>query len=113
MVWIYGGGLENGSSEEPLYDATAFVRGRAEDGQRVIVVSGNYRTGVLGWFAGEGVEAGTESEEEVGAGRGNYGLYDVATMFEWVRNNIERFGGNPENVTVCCLPVNACTAAGN
>ncbi|MCJ1440313.1 MAG: hypothetical protein MMC23_000796 [Stictis urceolatum] len=96
LVWIYGGGLENGSSEEPVYDAESLVRAREEAGQRVIVVSGNYRTNVFGFCAGEGWEGCDEQRQGLA---GNYGLYDVLALFRWVRANVGAFGGDPERVT--------------
>ena len=65
FFWIHGGALSGGSSREPMYD------GRKMAEQGVIVVSINYRLGVLGWLAHPALSA--ESPQKVS---GNYGLRD-------------------------------------
>ena len=65
MVWIHGGALVTGSSKEPLYDGARL----AQEG--VVVVSINYRLGVLGWLAHPDLSA--ESPARIS---GNYGLMD-------------------------------------
>jgi para-nitrobenzyl esterase len=89
FVWIHGGALLTGSSREPLYDGKRM----AERG--VIVVSINYRLGVLGWLAHPGLSA--ESPQKVS---GNYGLLDQIAALSWVRHNIAAFGGDAANVTI-------------
>ena len=89
IVWIHGGALWSGSSREALYDG----RHMAERG--VIVVSINYRLGVLGWLAHPGLSA--ESRQRVS---GNYGLLDQIEALRWVRRNIGAFGGDAANVTL-------------
>jgi para-nitrobenzyl esterase len=89
LVWIHGGSLLTGSSREPLYDGQRF----AERG--VIVVSINYRLGVLGWLSHP------ELGKENATGRsGNYGLLDQIAALQWVKRNITAFGGDPANVTI-------------
>jgi para-nitrobenzyl esterase len=89
MVFIHGGGWCWGGSVDPWYGGGAL----AERGQ-VVVVTINYRLGVLGFLY----------LAEIGgpdlASSGNLGLLDQVTALEWVRDNIVRFGGDPENVTV-------------
>jgi para-nitrobenzyl esterase len=89
LVWIHGGALIAGSSSESLYDGTAF----AERG--VVVVSINYRLGVLGYLAHPGLSA--ESRARIS---GNYGLLDQIAALHWVKNNIAAFGGDASNVTI-------------
>lgn len=89
FFWIYGGALWGGTSSDPLYD------GRKLAEQGVIVVSINYRLGVLGWLAHPGLSA--ESPEGIS---GNYGLLDQIQALKWVHRNIASFGGNPGNVTI-------------
>ena len=89
LVWIHGGALWGGSSREALYDGARM----AERG--VIVVSINYRLGVLGWLAHPALSA--ESPDHVS---GNYGLLDQIAALRWVQHNIRAFGGDPANVTV-------------
>jgi para-nitrobenzyl esterase len=89
LVWIHGGALVTGSSSEAVYDGAKLA------GQGVVVVSINYRLGVLGWLAHPGLSA--ESREGVS---GNYGLLDQIAALRWVKANIAAFGGDPENVTI-------------
>ena len=87
MVWIHGGGLNNGSTRGPQTDGAALAR------QGVVLVSIQYRLNVLGFLASSALtkEAGES---------GNYGLMDQIAALEWVRDNIAAFGGDPSRVTV-------------
>jgi para-nitrobenzyl esterase len=89
FFWIYGGALTGGSSREPFYDGTKFAE------QGIIVVSINYRLGVLGWLAHP--ELSAESPDGVS---GNYGLLDQIEALRWVQHNIGAFGGDAHNVTI-------------
>jgi para-nitrobenzyl esterase len=89
FFWIHGGALVTGSSREATYDGKRM----AERG--TIVVSINYRLGVLGWLAHPGLTA--ESPQHVS---GNYGLLDQIAALGWVKHNIATFGGDPKNVTI-------------
>lgn len=89
FVWIHGGALVGGSSREPIYD------GKRLADRGVIVVSINYRLGVLGWLAHPALSA--ESPQRIS---GNYGLLDQVAALRWVHANIGAFGGNPGNVTI-------------
>ena len=89
FFWIYGGALVGGSSREALYDgAKLAARG-------VVVVSINYRLGVLGWLAHPQLSA----ESPLGVS-GNYGLLDQIQALHWVKDNIGAFGGDASNVTI-------------
>lgn len=90
MVWIHGGAHRIGSGTLPYYDGTAF----AEKG--VVLVTINYRLGLLGYFAHPALTAEATPDELIG----NYGLMDQMAALEWVRDNIAAFGGDPDNVTV-------------
>ncbi|MEU3912902.1 carboxylesterase family protein [Streptomyces sp. NPDC029721] len=81
MVWIHGGAHTRGSSAVPVYDGSAFAR----DG--VVLVSVNFRLGVLGYGLFPDAPA-------------NRGLLDQIAALEWVRDNISAFGGDPGRVTV-------------
>lgn len=89
MVWIYGGGLMNGSASTPVYAGDMLAR------KGVIVVTANYRLGVLGFLALP--DLSRESPQHVS---GNYGLLDQLAALGWVQRNIGAFGGDPTRVTV-------------
>jgi para-nitrobenzyl esterase len=89
FVWIHGGALRSGSSKEPLYDGTHLAQ------RGVVMVSINYRLGVLGYLAHPGLSA--ESPQGVS---GNYGLLDQIAALQWVQHNVSAFGGDPSNVTI-------------
>ena len=89
FVWIHGGALTTGSGSDPIYDGTALAK------RGLVVVSINYRLGVLGYLALPQLSA--ESPDSVS---GNYGLLDQVAALEWVKRNISAFGGDPANVTV-------------
>ncbi|XP_031571703.1 uncharacterized protein LOC116305864 [Actinia tenebrosa] len=85
MVWIHGGAYVVGTAGTSSYDGSVLA---TEEG--VIVVTFNYRLGALGFLS-------TGSEGDL---KGNYGMQDQVQALEWVKNNIKRFGGNPNNVTI-------------
>jgi para-nitrobenzyl esterase len=87
MVWIHGGALAVGESDE--YDPTKLVR------KGVIVVTINYRLGWLGFLAHPALSAETAYH-----GSGDYGLMDQQAALGWVKRNISRFGGDRGNVTI-------------
>ncbi len=90
MVWIFGGGNVAGANSIAPNDGTAFAR----DG--VILVSVNYRLGALGFFAHPALSKVTPKGEPLA----NYGLMDQIAALNWVKRNIKRFGGDPNNVTI-------------
>lgn len=89
MVWIHGGALRGGHLTGGLYDGSQLAR------KNVVVVTVNYRLGVLGYFAHPELTA-----ESAHGSSGNYGLLDQIEALHWVRDNIARFGGDPTNVTL-------------
>jgi para-nitrobenzyl esterase len=89
FFWIHGGALTTGASSETIYDGTALAK------RGLVVVSINYRLGVLGYLAHPQLSA--ESSQRVS---GNYGLLDQIEALRWVQRNIGSFGGNPGNVTI-------------
>jgi len=90
MVWIHGGGNTGGSGgEDSLYD------GRALISHGVVLVVIEYRLGIFGFFSHP--ELTRESPHHAS---GNYGILDQVAALQWVRGNIARFGGDPENVTI-------------
>lgn len=89
MVFFYGGAFIGGSSAYPLYDGARLAH---ED---VVVVGFNYRVGIFGFLAHPQLSA--ESAQHAS---GNYGLMDQIAALQWVKDNIEAFGGDPHRVTV-------------
>lgn len=89
MVWIHGGGYTFGSGGAPLYDC-----GNLAAIGNVVTVSLNHRLQAFG-FTDLSAAGG-----EAYAGSGNAGLLDIVAALEWVRANIEAFGGDPNNVTL-------------
>lgn len=90
MVWIHGGGYNNGSGTAALYDGGNLAR------RGVVVITVNYRLGRLGFFDHPALAA----ERGPGEPAGNYGLMDQIAALEWVRDNAAAFGGDPGKVTI-------------
>lgn len=89
MVWLHGGGYSAGSGQElPSYDGTNLAR----KGD-VVVVTLNHRLNVLGFLD---LSAYGEKYKY----SGNVGLMDLVAALRWVNENIEAFGGDPQNVTI-------------
>ena len=89
MVWLHGGGFRAGSGQELIsYDGTNLARDHG-----VVVVSLNHRLNVLGFLDLSAYGAKY-------AHSGNLGMMDIVKALEWVRDNIEKFGGDPSNVTI-------------
>ncbi len=72
LVWVHGGGFTGGSGSSPLYAGARM----AERGDAVVVTM-NYRLGVLGFLAHPG-----PADEEAGGARGNWGLLDQVAALE-------------------------------
>ncbi len=89
MVFIPGGGYQNGATSLPLYWGDRLAR------RGVVVVTVAYRLGPLGYLAHPDLTA--ESPHHAS---GDYGLMDQAAGLAWVKRNIAAFGGNPAKVTV-------------
>ncbi|WP_206663441.1 carboxylesterase/lipase family protein [Aurantiacibacter suaedae] len=86
MVWLHGGGFVSGSASTAVHDG----RNLARDAE-VVVVSLNHRLNVLGF---------THLDDPEFADSGNAGMLDITLALRWVQENIARFGGDPDNVTV-------------
>ena len=89
MVWIYGGGFVGGGTSEPRQDGQFLAH------RNVVVVSMNYRLGMLGFLAHPELDAASPHHAS-----GNYGLMDQAAAIAWVSRNIRGFGGDPANITI-------------
>ncbi len=89
MVWLHGGSNRVGSGTGEGYDGTLLAS------HGVVVVTINYRLGVMGFFAHPELTAESPHHSS-----GNYGLLDQIAALQWVRQNIRQFGGDPGNVTL-------------
>ena len=96
MVWICGGDMHEGSGVDFTYRSNVLA---SEGSSSVVVVYINYRLGVFGFFAHEDLANETPSEDEYPWG-GDAGIRDQILALKWVRENIETFGGDANNVTV-------------
>ena len=90
-LYIHGGGNSIGSSAEVGYYGNAVV-----EKSNLLYISVNYRLGAMGWFLHPAVTGDGSPEDK----SGNFGTLDLIKSLEWVRDNIEAFGGDPNNVTI-------------
>jgi para-nitrobenzyl esterase len=89
MVWLHGGGFRSGSGSAPILDGTNLAHSHD-----VVVVTLNHRLNVFGFtYLAEAAGADFASSAAVG-------MLDIVAALEWVRDNIERFGGDPNLVTI-------------
>ena len=91
FFYIHGGGNIMGGANMSFQDGARFA-----SRNNMVVVSINYRLGILGWFAHPAMREGINKLDD----SGNYGTLDQIKALEWVRDNIEQFGGNPDCVTI-------------
>lgn len=89
IVWIHGGAFINGSGTVPLYNGENIAQ------KGVVFVTINYRLGVFGFLAHPELTAESDLQTS-----GNYGLLDQIEALKWIKNNIEAFGGDWQNVTI-------------
>ncbi|KAJ7096129.1 Alpha/Beta hydrolase protein [Mycena epipterygia] len=91
VVWIHGGGLTTGGSGDFRYNGSWIVQASVANGKPIVFVSLNYRLASLGFLAGKALED---------EGSLNLGVRDQHLALHWVQENIAKFGGNPEKVTI-------------
>ncbi len=89
MFWIHGGG--NTSGIKDYYDFSELIRRH-----QVLVVTINYRLGPLGWFTHPAIQGLQDGLDKTS----NFGTLDIIEALKWVKNNIQNFGGDPENITI-------------
>lgn len=89
MVWLHGGSNTVGSGSQSTYDGVSLAQ------RGVVLVTLNYRLGVMGFFSHPELTAGSAHHSS-----GNYGLLDQLAALAWVKANIAQFGGDPENITL-------------
>jgi para-nitrobenzyl esterase len=97
LVWVHGGSFMTGSGSSGLYRGGMLARG-----SDVVVVTINYRLGLLGFLSHPALaEPGqTWLDGRPWSGSGNWGLADQVAALTWVRDHIADFGGDPGNVTL-------------
>ena len=95
MVWIHGGAFLTGSNDPYMYGPHYFYSDKDQMDQ-VILVTVNYRLGVLGFLS---------LEDEIAPG--NLGLRDQNLALQWVQKHISNFGGDKDKVTVFGLSAGA------
>jgi para-nitrobenzyl esterase len=88
MVWFHGGGFASGSASYSIYDGRELARKHD-----VVSIGVNHRLNVFGYlylaeFGGKWTQTG------------NAGMLDAVRALEWIKENVERFGGDPNNVTI-------------
>jgi carboxylesterase type B len=89
MVWLHGGGWRRGAG------SSARTHGENLASHGVVVVTLNFRLGILGFMAHPALSA--ETMERVSS---NYALLDIIAALCWIRQNIAAFGGDPKKVTL-------------
>ncbi|KAK2013694.1 carboxylesterase [Colletotrichum eremochloae] len=82
LVWVHGGAFSTGSSRIPAYNGKFIA-----DQEDVVVVSMNYRLNIFG-FPGNPVSAP------------NLGILDIRMAMQWIRDNVEQFGGDAKRITM-------------
>ncbi|MEN6670349.1 carboxylesterase family protein [Psychrobacter sp. B38] len=87
LVWLHGGGFRIGGAAMPLYNAQHLAA------QGAVVVTLNYRLGILGFFAHPAIT-------EQGKLSGNFGLQDQIAALKFVHQHIAKFGGDDRNITL-------------
>lgn len=91
IVFIHGGSDVSGYTADPVYDGAALARAA-----NAIVVTVNYRLGILGFLNLPQLKTGTDADED----SGNFALLDIVKALQFVNRNIASFGGNPAKVTL-------------
>lgn len=89
VLWLYGGGLSIGSASMPNYGGENLAK------KGVVYITAGYRVGAFGFLAHPDLTASSPHHAS-----GNYGHLDQIAALQWIQRNIERFGGDPNRVTV-------------
>ena len=95
IVWIHGGSNIWGGATDPMYDGEQFVR-NLPDGEDCVFVTINYRLAFMGGIDMSSLEGYTDEYQDAV----NLRHLDRVQALKWVNQNIDAFGGNPDNVTV-------------
>lgn len=91
LVWIYGGGQQEGGSADQRYNSSSLVEESVSMGQPIIHITFNYRVSGFGFLSGRDI---------FHSGSANVGFYDQRMALHWIQDNIAAFGGDPYHVTI-------------
>ena len=90
MVFFHGGAYGWGGTTDPMYDGQNFAAAHDD----VILITCNYRLGLMSWADFSKIEGGEEYTDI------NLGIRDHIAALEWIQKNAAAFGGDPDNVTI-------------
>ena len=90
MVFFHGGAYGWGGTTDPMYDGQNFAKAHDD----VILITCNYRLGLMAWADFSEIEGGEEYTDI------NLGIRDHIAALQWIQKNVAQFGGDPENVTI-------------
>ena len=88
MMWIHGGGMQEGYGHEQEFDGEQFAK------RGIVLVSITYRLNVFAFMAHKELTAQQPNDPA------NFGLLDCIAALKWIQRNIQNFGGDPDNVTI-------------
>lgn len=91
MFYIHGGGFSWGGTADPLYNGRHIV----EKHKDIVVVTCNYRVGLMGFADFSRVPGGEDYSDST-----HLAVLDIIQGLKWVKQNIKAFGGDPDNITV-------------
>ncbi|CAF3723874.1 unnamed protein product [Rotaria sordida] len=94
MLWIHGGGLQEGSSTQIIYDGLSWTNAAIQENNSFIIVSINYRLNVMGFFVQSAL---TDANGQAIA---NQGITDQRMAMKWIQDNIGQFGGDKNSITL-------------
>ncbi|MCF0146097.1 MAG: carboxylesterase/lipase family protein, partial [Eubacterium sp.] len=90
MVFFHGGAYGWGGTTDPMYNGYNF----AKDNTNTIIVTCNYRLGLMGFADFSQIPGGEEYTDL------NLAIRDHVCALQWIKKNIANFGGNPDNITI-------------